>query len=272
MLKKILTASIYDESAWERIESARSAKQRDVSRLDQYLKALARSLAVRWLQKSDMLLIRKRPFDAEARSNGVDWPLFGYTMVGHKRLDNLQVCAMDVLDRGVPGDFIETGVWRGGASIFMRAILKARNVNDRTVWVADSFAGLPPPRDAADGMDLSHVEHLAVSLDQVRANFARFDLLDDHVKFLKGWFCDTLPVAPIENLALLRLDGDLYSSTMDALEALYPKVSPGGYVIVDDYGSWPECKRAVDEYLSRRGVRADIKAVDYSGAYWRVEG
>jgi O-methyltransferase len=253
------------------MEAARSPKQRDFTRLDQYLKALARSTAVRWLQRSNLMLVKKRTFDPTERANGIDWPFFGYTMIGHKRLDNLQDCIMDVLDRQVPGDFVETGVWRGGATIFMRAALKARGETDRTVWVADSFAGLPKPRDSEDGEDLSHVEHLAVSLDRVRDNFARFDLLDGQVKFLKGWFCDTLPTAPIEKLALLRLDGDLYSSTMDALQALYPKVSPGGYVIVDDYGSWPECKRAVDEYIARNQIRADIHTVDYTGAYWRVE-
>jgi O-methyltransferase len=272
LLKKALTASLYDESAWLRIEATRSRRQRDITRFDQYLKALARALVVGRLQKSNLLLAQKRAFDPLARENGVDWPLFGYTMIGHKRLDNIQSCVLDALDRGIPGDLMETGVWRGGASIFMRALLKSRGVADRIVWAADSFKGLPPPRDSEDGADLSHVEHLAVSLEQVKANFARFGLLDDQVRFLQGWFCDTLPTAPVERLAVLRLDGDLYSSTMDVLETMYAKVSPGGYVIVDDYGSWPECKRAVDEYIARNNIRADIRTVDYSGAFWRVEG
>ena len=271
LLKKALTASLYDESAWARIEAARSRRQRDVTRLDQYVKALARSVFVRGLGRSDLVLIEKRPFDADARANGVDWPLFGYTMIGHKRLENVHFCVMDALDRGVPGDLIETGVWRGGATIFMRAALKARGVMDRTVWVADSFEGLPAPQDGGDGADLSHVEHLAVSLEQVKANFARFGLLDEQVKFLKGWFRDALPAAPIDKLAVLRLDGDLYSSTMDALEPLYPKVSPGGYVIVDDYGAWPECKRAVDDYRAKNDIRAAMRVIDSTGVYWRVE-
>ena len=173
--------------------------------------------------------------------------------------------------KGVPGDLIETGVWRGGSTIFMRALLKAHGITDRTVWVADSFQGLPPPADAEDGADLSAVEQLAVSLGQVQGNFDRFGLLDDQVKFLQGWFADTLPTAPIEKLAILRLDGDLYSSTMDALTALYPKVSEGGYVIVDDYGSWPSCKRAVETYLRENQISADIKEIDFTGAYWQVK-
>jgi O-methyltransferase len=271
LLKKVLTASIYDESAWVRIEAARSRRQRNFLRLDQYIKALARSIFIRTLQNHNKILVMQKAFEPTIRSNGMDWPLFGYTMIGHKRLDNIQSCIKDVLQRRIPGDLIETGVWRGGSTIFMRAVLKVAGVSDRTVWVADSFEGLPVPKDSEDGRDLSHVEHLAVSVEQVRANFARFDLLDDQVRFLKGWFCDTLPTAPIERLAILRLDGDLYSSTMDALEALYRKVSPGGYVIIDDYGSWHECKRAVDEFIGKNNIHADLQVIDGTGVFWRVE-
>ncbi|MFZ2106735.1 MAG: TylF/MycF family methyltransferase [Roseiarcus sp.] len=271
LLKKVLTASIYDESAWVRIEAARSRRQRNFLRLDQFIKALARSIFVRTLRNHNQILVTQKAFEPTIRSNGMDWPLFGYTMVGHKRLDNLHFCINDVLRRRVPGDLIETGVWRGGSTIFMRAALKVAGDSDRTVWVADSFEGLPVPKDSRDGADFSHVEHLAVSIEQVRANFARFDLLDAQVRFLKGWFCDTLATAPIERLAVLRLDGDLYSSTMDALEALYPKVSPGGYVIVDDYGSWPECKRAVDEYTNKNNIQVDLNVIDGTDVFWRVE-
>lgn len=271
LLKKSLTASLYDESAWTRVEASRAAKQRDPSRPDRFVKGFVRASFVKMLAKQRLMLIKRVPYNATLRTEGKDWPLFGYTMAGHKRLDNLQFCVEDILARNVPGDLIETGVWRGGSTILMRAILKHAGDTQRTVWVADSFQGLPPPKDADDGADVSHIEHLAVSLEQVRANFDRFGLLDAQVKFLKGWFSDTLPTAPIEKLAVLRLDGDLYSSTMDALNALYPKVSTGGYVIVDDYGSWPSCKRAVDEYIETHKIKADIKIIDETGVFWRVE-
>jgi O-methyltransferase len=128
LLKKALTASLYDESAWVRGEAARSRRQRNFAPLDQYLIALARSLAVRWLQRFDLLLVKKRRFDPAVRAQGLDWPLFGYTMIGHRRLDNIQHCVTDALDRDIPGDLMETGVWRGGAAIFMRALLKSRAV------------------------------------------------------------------------------------------------------------------------------------------------
>jgi hypothetical protein len=226
------------------------------------------------LRKRSLLLVRTRAFKQDIRDHGLDWPCFGYTMVGRRRLDNVQACLEDVLGRDVPGDLVETGVWRGGTVILMRALLKRWDITDRLVWCADSFEGLPVP-NALDNKsqelcDFSDRDYLAVSLDQVKANFARFGLLDKQVRFLKGWFCDTLPTAPIERIALLRLDGDLYSSTMDALTNLGHKVSPGGYVIVDDYYSWSACRQAVDEYRQREGIYSELIPIDPHAVYWRV--
>ncbi len=214
-------------------------------------------------------------FDEHRRAVGGDWPLTAHTMVGITRLDQLQDCIEDVLLYRVPGDFIETGVWRGGACIFMRAMLKAHDVTDRNVWVADSFAGLPVI--GADGHIGDYVlathllTELAVPLKEVKANFASYDLLDDQVKFLPGWFSDTLPVAPVKELAILRLDGDLYSSTMDALENLYPKLSPGGFCIIDDY-KFDSCKQAVNEYRAKHGIKDPVTWIDWAAAYWEKDG
>lgn len=140
------------------------------------------------------------------------------------RFDNLQQCMVDVIRKNIPGDFIETGAWRGGTTIFMRGLLKALEVFDRDVWVADSFEGLPEPdpekfpleAKAHHGPVMKELfNHLTVSLEEVRRNFEIYGLLDDQVVFLKGWFNQTLPNAPIEKLAVLRLDGDYYESTMD---------------------------------------------------------
>lgn len=210
---------------------------------------------------------------AQARREGQDWPARALTMVGDTRLRNIQACVEQAIRDGVPGDLIEAGVWRGGAAIFMRAILKAHGDTRRTVWVADSFKGMPrpdPARHPADrGYDLSVWRTLAVGLEEVRGNFARFGLLDEQVRFLEGWFADTLPTAPIARLAVMRLDGDLYGSTMDALAALYARLSPGGFVIVDDYYNAPPCGRAVDEFRARVGIDAPLVRVDWSAAWWR---
>ncbi len=209
----------------------------------------------------------------DARSEGRDWPDNAHTMIGLERLDNIQYCVESVLKDGVPGDLMETGVWKGGATIFMRALLKAYDVNNRTVWVADSFEGLPEPdldiypRDK--GLDLYKFEYLAVPIDEVKDNFSRYDLLDDQVRFIKGWFRDSLPNAPVSRLAVLRLDGDLYESTMNALESLYPKLSRGGYLIVDDYGAIEACREAVHDYRKENSINDEIVRVDWTGIYWR---
>lgn len=190
-------------------------------------------------------------YNQAQRENGNDWPNIAHTMIGLHRLDNLQFCIEDVLQNNIPGDFIETGVWRGGATIFMRAILKAYDITDRIVFAADSFAGLPPPNPQLYPADtywnLSIYKALAVGLPEVQSNFERYGLLDNQVVFIKGLFKDSLPNAPIEKLAILRLDGDLYESTMDALINLYPKLSIGGYVIVDDY-HMSCCAQAIHDF------------------------
>lgn len=210
---------------------------------------------------------------AEARQTGRDWPERGLTMIGLERLNHLQVCVEDVLQRGVPGDFIETGVWRGGSCIFMRSLLKAYEVTDRTVWVADSFQGLPKPDvehyPLDKKLDLTGRRELAVSRAEVARNFKRFGLLDNQVQFLEGWFKDTLAAAPIKQLAVLRLDGDLYQSTMEALVALYPKLIPGGYLIIDDYGCVGPCRQAVNDYRQQHGITEEIQKIDWTGVYWQ---
>lgn len=213
-------------------------------------------------------------FDETKRESGLDWPSVAHSMIGQKRMRNLRDACEAVIREGIPGDFIETGVWRGGASIMMAAVLASYADDSRTVWVADSFSGLPEPNAEdypADTDDVHHTfEPLAISLEEVQANFAKYDLLSDNVKFLKGWFKDTLPTAPITTLSILRLDGDMYESTWDGLTSLYDKVSPGGFVIVDDYGAVPGCAQAVADYRQQHNVTQPIIDIDGIGAYWRV--
>jgi O-methyltransferase len=194
-------------------------------------------------------------------------------MIGRVRLDHLQWCVEQVLGAGTPGDLMETGVWRGGACILMRAVLAAAGDRERLVWAADSFAGLPRPdgRYPEDASD----EHwkrnniLAVPLEEVKAAFARYGLLDGQVRFLPGWFHESLPAAPVQSLALLRLDGDMYGSTMDALVHLYPRLSAGGFLIVDDYGAVPGCRKAVDDYRRAHGVLEALRKIDWTGVWWQ---
>jgi len=195
-----------------------------------------------------------------------------HSMVGKKRLENLQFCIETVLADDIKGDFIETGIWRGGACIFMRGILMAYDVSDRIIWAADSFEGVPVPslpEDAALDISRNILPVLAVPLEEVKELFVRYGLLDAQVQFLKGWFKDTLPVAPIEKLPILRLDGDLYESTMDALIPLYEKVAQGGFIIVDDYGSCPPCKQAIHDFREKYAISDELIVIDRQSVYWR---
>jgi Macrocin-O-methyltransferase (TylF) len=243
-----------------------------------------------WDDSSEQELL---PFDRDKRMTATDWPSQAHTMIGMRRLDNIQELVTDVLATGTPGDLIETGVWRGGSTIFMRGMLEAHGVRDRSVWVADSFEGFPSTEEQGASERSFSSPELAnlrgyqtreyapafrasmdrvmegTSLEAVRDRFDRYGLLDEQVKFLPGWFRDTLPLAPIERLALLRLDGDLYDSTYDALDALYPRLSVGGYAIVDDYGFVAECRQAVHDYLGAAGVEADLQRVDDDAVFWQ---
>ena len=196
---------------------------------------------------------------------------YSRTMLGEDRLQNIENCIKAVVRDGVPGDLIECGVWRGGGAIYMKGVLASLNDSERRVWVADSFEGLPKPSAEEDmHLDLSRdvCPHLAISRTEVEQAFSDYELLDDRVSFLEGWFKDTLVPAPIEQLAILRLDGDLYESTRDVLLALYDKVSPGGYVIVDDYFI-PACRKAVAEFRAERQITDEIMEIDWTGVYWK---
>lgn len=262
LLKKCLMRSIFEEKQYELYQPPIKSH-----------KAFWFSLLRRFLSTQQLEIIRNKTFDFQARTEGKDWPTEAETMIGSKRLDNIQACVMDVIHRRVPGDFIETGVWRGGACIFMRAILQVFKDSTRQVWLADSFQGLPKPNSKLypkdEGDTLWSFPELAVSLEQVKANFAKYNLLDDQVKFLVGWFRDTLPRIPAECFAVIRLDGDMYESTMDALQNLYPKLSVGGYVIIDDYGAIPACKEAVEDFRERHNISDKLSAIDWTGVFWQ---
>lgn len=196
-----------------------------------------------------------------------------HTMVGVLRLANLRTLTQRVIDFEIPGDLIETGVWRGGCCILMRGVLAANSIRDRKVYVANSFEGLPPPNPHMFPQDTGDTLHtipeLAVSLDQVKANFRRYDLLDDQVVFVKGFFSDTLPSIDAKALSLIRLDGDMYESTYVALENLYPRLSIGGFVIIDDYGAIEQCRKAVTDYRNKLGITERIQQSDWTEIWWQ---
>ncbi len=266
LMKKALTCSIYADQPGAQLRPLRFPRRSERP------KRLLYALTSRALRTRNLHLVGHQGVSSEAIREGREYLEAAFTMVGTQRLENLQFCCEEVLRKDIAGDFVETGVWRGGAAIFMRAILKVHGVTDRIVWLADSFAGLPPPdpkRYSADDRSRLHkLDWLRVPLEQVQSNFAKFDLLDDQVRFLKGWFSETLPSAPIKSVAVLRLDGDMYESTMDALRNLYPRVSRHGFVIIDDY-ALRACRQAVSDFRTQNGITDEIKRIDWTGVYWQ---
>jgi hypothetical protein len=246
-----------------------------VSAADLYLDLLKRTLSGMIYEDPSIPTAWKPDsvYDEKRRQSGRDWPLRAHTMIGMRRLDNLQFCIEGIIAEDIPGDLIETGVWRGGACIFMRGVLKAYQVTDRKVWVADSFCGFPlsPGRDD-DRALASQPDQLclSVSMSEVARNFGQYRLMDMQVQFLPGWFSETLP-GPVKQLALLRLDGDLYESTMDAITPLYPLLEPGGFCIVDDWNV-PMCREAVCEYRDSHGITEPLLDIDGRSVYWQKDG
>lgn len=265
LLAKLLTRALYEDN--DEILGLQNnwVKWSKKQRIGAAIAAVAR--------RAHIEMALKRPYDAQARELGRDWPARAETMVGLRRLANARSCIESVLADKIPGDIIETGVWRGGTSIYMRGVLKAYGVTDRTVWCADSFQGLPPPSPGVFPADressLYTFDILAVSLEEVQRNFERYGMLDDQVRFLAGWFKDTLHKAPIEKLSILRLDGDLYESTIQAIDALYPLLSVGGYCIIDDYGCIEACHDAIHDYREAHGIHDEMIDVDGWCVYWR---
>lgn len=231
-------------------------------------------LVVKILRKIHIELVRPRTVIEQSIDCEMS-PSIAHSMSNPKRFERLQNCVERVLEDKIPGDFIETGVWRGGGTILMRAILRAFEVDDRKVWVADSFEGLPKPDTETypdDAGDVMHLDNtLRISLEEVKANFGTYGLLDDQVVFLKGWFRDTLPTVKGKPWALIRLDGDMYEATMDAFVNLYPSLSVGGYIIIDDYER-RACRQAVQDYRHQHQIVEPIQATDVFEAYWRKKG
>lgn len=232
-----------------------------------YLDLMRDSLTGRLNEDPPLPSSKVEGYAPEYREQGWDWPSKAPSMIGTLRMENVRRECERTIAAGVPGDFVETGVWRGGAAIMMRAVLAAYDISDRRVIAADSFEGFPAQSAEDANFSVGGIPDFAVSLDEVKANFARYGLLDERVLFLKGLFRDTLPSAPVEQIAVLRLDGDLYESTRDGL-VLYDKLSRGGALIADDYFLFEGQRKAIDEFRAARGIADPIVRIDHFGGFW----
>lgn len=220
------------------------------------------------LLKIRLLQLKESTTEAQlvGRINGLHWA--GYTMIGLRRLDNLQYCIEQVVKNNIPGAIVEAGVWKGGAMIFATAVLQTLGA-DRSVYVCDAFEGLfpKPIHECDEWTEKNDFSPLSVTIEKVKENFNTFGYLTPNVCFKHGWFSDTLP-SITEPISVLRIDGDTYQSTMDTL-VLEPQIPSGGYIIMDDWAI-ESSKKAFLDYFKDRGVtEEDTIPVDTLSRYWK---
>jgi hypothetical protein len=262
LLKKCLTRQLFDDDDF------------DVTPRSSGLRGLLARGGVAWLASRELKLVRRGQTDLEDKLEGLGRPAKAETMMGGRRLDFLERAILQVIAEGVPGDFFEAGCWRGGGAIFMLGALEALGQTDRRVWAADSFDGYPEPTAASGPIDRAlwaRRDYFAVTRADFDRNVERYGVGRERLRVVEGFFDRSLPGAGVERLALIRIDIDGYEGTRAVLDELYPKLSPGGFVIVDEL-EVPGCKRAIDEHFARTGRREQIVPVPQrrpKAAYWR---
>ena len=211
-----------------------------------------------------------------------DWEIINfvkpYTMTSVERLKSLIDAVSYITGNRIEGDFVECGTWKGGSVMCMQKKLIELNQTDRNFWVFDTFEGMPEP-DSVDknfkqtsAQKLLSEEEKEKSLtwaysnyEETTSNILSSGYPAENINFIKGLVEDTIPQTPIDKIAILRLDTDWYSSTKFELEHLYPKLVKGGILIIDDYGHWEGCKKAVDEYFTNNNIRIFMMRIDYTG-------
>lgn len=196
-----------------------------------------------------------------------------YTMLGYLRLSKLYELASNLEERKIPGSFVECGVWNGGSAGIISTVANKFN-SGRIIWLFDSFEGLPEPTESdvkyngkpgRKGMALGQEEKVKELL------FTKLKLNPNNIQIKKGWFEDTIPKnkEKVGKIALLHLDCDWYESVKFCLNQLYDNVVAGGFIIIDDYGSWKGCKKAVDEFIKKIEKKIEIIKIDYTGIFFQ---
>jgi O-methyltransferase len=235
-----------------------------------YLGIFERSVQTTLQHQENKLAVS--PVNSEFRQQGLDWPLFGMTMTGRIRMATMKTIVEEVISNQIPGDVIETGVWRGGLSIFMRGILIASNESHRKSYVCDSFAGLPSSQLKDDShLQWDQTPYLEISDEHVMKNFISAGIIDPEIIFVKGFFSHSMkPLSQlITQLSILRLDGDMYESTVDVLYHLYDKLSIGGYVYIDDYSPHFPARAACEHFFQVHDFLPKIIEPDSLSGYWK---
>jgi hypothetical protein len=201
-------------------------------------------------------------------------------MTSLERMYALYSATRHVVENGLPGDFVECGVWRGGSVMLMASTLLRRNDTSRDLWLYDTFGGMTAPGEndiqAMSGRAAADIlrEHERTPddpfwgispRDAVEQNLRRTGYPFERVRVVEGDVALTLPASAPQRIALLRLDTDWYASTRHELEQLWPRLVPGGILIVDDYGYWRGARKATDEFFATLPRRPLLHRIDYTG-------
>lgn len=225
-----------------------------------------RPASIRWLRSLALDAVLKA-WDSISQGEfaGLYRLVRGYTMSSNARLRGLFRAVKSAIDQNIPGDVVECGTARGGSAALMGLALKQAG-EARTLWVFDTFEGLPPPSTADPDYEIAklYTGSCRGDLAEVRALFARIGILDQ-TRLVKGLFQDTLPTSGLGAIAVLHVDGDWYESVKVCLDYLYDRVSPGGVIQIDDYGHWAGARTAVDEFLLHRRIDVPLTRLDYTG-------
>jgi O-methyltransferase len=248
--------------------------------LKHLLRALLRRAGYDLVASAELETLRAIP-EASAAELAVIERVRPFTMTSRHRIWSCIQATRYVCERGLAGDFVECGVWRGGSSMAAALTFLSQGDTHRTIWLFDTFEGMTPPREldrsAADGAPASAKYEVTrtdagsswclAEIDDVEANLRGTGYPIEQLRFVKGPVELTLadPDNLPDRIALLRLDTDWYESTRVELEALFDRVEPGGVLIIDDYGAWEGARKAVDEFFAGRPERYLLHRVDSTG-------
>ncbi len=202
-----------------------------------------------------------------------------YTMTSPNRLIALCDSIRYIVQQRIPGDIVECGVWRGGSMMAAALMLKQMGQTRRSLWLYDTYQGMSRPsavdvdhqgrraRHLLDSQDRDNAESIwcVSSLDEVKSNLAKTAYPPENIHCIVGDVEQTIPATVPWQISLLRLDTDWYKSTRHELIHLFPRLSPGGVLLIDDYGHWAGCRKAVDEFLAECGMPLFLNRIDYTG-------
>lgn len=235
------------------------------------------------LKRTLQKLINPKPFDPHADFDAHHHTLIGnvkkYTMTSPERIFALIEATKYVINKNIEGDIVECGVWRGGSMMVVIETLQSLNVSNKQLLLYDTFEGMSEPTSVdklkngnrADDLLKNHQKTkddtlwAYATLEDVKRNIYGLNYPPDKIAFIKGKVEETIPTHIPHAISLLRLDTDWYESTKHELTHLFPLLSPGGVIIIDDYGHWQGAKKAVDEYFEENKIKILLNRIDYTG-------